>query len=188
MWHRDKEDGMAATIRDDAPYKEFAQRLTSLRKKAGLTRAELGKEVGISARAIVNYENGERIPYGDTCAKMAEVFGITTDELLGVKNPELAMAQAEGMDRMRSISGKKGAERLQAVYQEAANLAGGDLSEDQLLEFSLEMTKMAAIAQQRLTEMHTNKRYQDTVEKKAQQTDATVKAIDDKIINLNEQK
>ena len=92
---------MAATIKDDAPYKDFAERLRKLRENAGLTRAQLGEKVGVSGRSIINYENGERIPFGDTCAKMAETFGITTDELLGVNNPQLEMAKAEALDSMR---------------------------------------------------------------------------------------
>lgn len=179
---------MAVTIRDDAPYKEFALRLTKLRTDAGLTRAQLGEKIGVAGRSIINYENGERIPYGDTCVKMAEVFGITTDELLGVENPDLAMAQAEAMDQMRSINGKKGAARLQAMYLEAQHLAGGEMTDDQLLEFSMEMTKAAQIAQQRLNERFTNKRYQATVEAKAQKTAAAVEAIDNAIISLTSEK
>ena len=124
---------MAATIREGAPYREFAERLSKLRAEAKLTRAELGEKIGVAARSIINYENGERIPYGDVCARMAQVFGISVDELLGVENPELEMARAEALDSMRSINGKKGAERLQAVYAEAASLAGGDLTDDQLM-------------------------------------------------------
>lgn len=86
---------MAATIKEDAPYREFAERLTKLRTEAGLTRAQLGEKIGVAGRSIINHENGERIPYGDTCVKMAEVFGITTDELLGVENPELEMEKAK---------------------------------------------------------------------------------------------
>ena len=134
---------MAATIREDAPYKEFAKRLTKLRTEAKMTRAQLGEKIGVAGRSIINYENGERIPYGDTCAKMAEVFGITTDQLLGVENPDLVLSRAEALETMRKINGKKGADRLKVVYDEAANLAGGDLTEDQLLEFSMEMQKMA---------------------------------------------
>lgn len=175
---------MAATIRDDAPYKDFAMRLTKLRKDAGLTRAELGEKIGVAGRSIINYENGERIPYGDTCAKMAQVFGITVDELLGVENPELLMARAEAIDSMRALNGKKGADRLQAVYKEAANLAGGDLTDDQLLEFSMEMQKMAMIAQQRLREKFTRQRYQATVDAKAQKTEDAVTEIDNAIIAM----
>ncbi len=176
---------MAATIRKDAPYKAFAERLTALRTNAGMTRAELGDKVGVAGRSIINYENGERIPYGDVCAKMAEVFGITTDELLGIENSALAMAREEAIDRMRDINGKSGAERLQQVYADAANLAGGDLSDEQLLEFSLEMSKMAMLAQQRLRERHSGKKYQSTVTEKAEQTKIAVKAIDDAIIAMN---
>ena len=176
---------MAAKIREDAPYKEFAERLTKLRTDAGLSRAELGEKVGIAGRSIINYENGERIPYGDVCARMAEVFGITTDELLGVENSALAMVQEEATDQMRSISGSKGAARLRRVYNEAASLAGGDLSDDQLLEFSMEMQKMALLAQQRLTERYTNKKYQDTVNAKAEKTAEAVTAIDNAITAMN---
>jgi len=179
---------MAATIRNDAPYRDFAKRLTKLRTDAGLTRAELGERIGIAGRSIVNYENGERIPYGDVCAKMAEVFGITTDELLGIENPELAMAREEAITRMYDINGRTGADRLRQVYADAASLAGGDLSDEQLLEFSLEMSKMAMLAQQRLRERHSSRKYQDTVNEKAIQTDMAVKAIDDAIISMNAEK
>ena len=46
---------MAATIREDAPYKEFAERLTKLRTEAGLTRAQLGEKIGVAGRSIINY-------------------------------------------------------------------------------------------------------------------------------------
>ena len=177
-----------ATNGNEAPYKEFGERLLELRTKAGLTRSELGEKCGISGRSIINYENGSRIPFGDTCAKMATVFGITTDELLGVENPELAMAQAQGLELMRKINGKKGEERLQILYQETAHLAGGDLSDDQLLEFSMEMTKAAQIAQQELTRRFTNKRYQSTVEVKAKQTAEAVAEIDAAIEDLTSNK
>ena len=176
---------MAATIREDAPYKDFAERLSRLRTEAGLTRAELGERVGVAGRSIINYENGERIPYGDVCAKMAEVFGITTDELLGTENSALIMSREEALDRMREINGKTGAERLKQVYADAANLAGGDLSDEQLLEFSLEMSKMAMLAQQRLRERHSSKKFQSTIDEKAEKTTIAVKAIDDAIIAMN---
>lgn len=168
----------------EVPYSEFGKKLTTLRRDAGMTRAELGDICGVAQSTIVNYERGTRIPYADTAVKIADYFHITVHELLCVENEELAMAQAEAMDQMRAINGKKGADRLQEMYQEAAHLAGGDLSDDQLLEFSLEMTKAAQIAQQRLNERFTNKRYQSTVEAKAEQTAAAVKAIDEKIISL----
>ena len=173
---------MAATIKDDAPYKDFAERLRKLREDAGLTRAQLGEKVGVSGRSIINYENGERIPVGDTCAKMAETFGITTDELLGVSNPQLEMAKAEALDSMRLTNGKSGAARLEhALNTVGSVLAGGELSEAQAQEYIFEMQKMAFLAQQRLRETHTNKRYHATVEAKAEETKSTVEELDSKI-------
>ena len=168
----------------DAPYADFGAKLFNLRKEEGLTRVELGNACGISPSAILNYERGTRIPYADVAVKLADFFHITIHELLGMENPEIAMAQAEALDRMRSISGKKGEDRLKAVYEEAANLAGGDLSDAQLLEFSMEMSKAAVIAQQQLTARFTNRRYQDTVEAKEKLTEATVRAIDEVISQL----
>ena len=165
----------------EVPYAEFGERLMELRKKANMTRQELGEICGVAPSTIVNYERGTRIPYADTAVKMADHFHITVHELLGVENPELAMAQAEALDQMRSVNGKKGADRLTAVLTEAEHLAGGDLSEDQLIEYTMELNKMAMQAQQRLREIHTNKRYQGTVEAKADETKASVKALDEAI-------
>lgn len=165
----------------EVPYAEFGERLMDLRKKANMTRQQLGDICGVAPSTIVNYERGTRIPYADTAVRMAQHFGISVPELLGMENPELAMAQAEALDQMRSVNGKKGADRLNAVLQEAGHLAGGDLSEEQLIEYTMELNKMAMQAQQRLREIHTNKRYQETVTAKAEETKANVKAIDEAI-------
>ena len=162
----------------EVPYAEFGERLMELRKKANMTRAELGEICGVAPSTIVNYERGTRIPYADTAVKMADHFHITVHELLGVDNTELAMAQAEALDQMRSVNGKKGADRLMAVLAEAEHLAGGDLTEAQLQEYSMELTKLTYEANQRLREIYSNKRYQETVEAKAEETRDSVKAID----------
>ncbi len=171
-------------VMQGAPYAEFGQRLTELRKKARMNRSELAEACGVAASTIVNYEKGTRIPYADTAVKMAQHFGLSVEELLGMKDPEIAMANAQALDQMRSINGKKGADRLQAVYQEAASLAGGDLTDDQLLEFSMEMQKMALLAQQHLTERFSNRRYQATVEAKAEATAEAVKVLNEAIAAL----
>ena len=168
----------------EVPYAEFGERLMELRKKANMTRQELGEICGVAPSTIVNYERGTRIPYADTAVKMADHFHITIHELLGVENPELAMAQAEALDQMRSVNGKKGADRLTAVLAEAEHLAGGDLSEDQLIEYTMELNKLAMQAQQRLREIHTNRRYQATVDAKAAETREKVAALYDAIETL----
>lgn len=168
----------------EVPYAEFGERLMELRKKANMTRQELGEICGVAPSTIVNYERGTRIPYADTAVKMAQHFGLSVPELLGMENPDLAMAQAEALDQMRGVNGKKGADRLRAVLAEAGHLAGGDLTEDQLVEYSMELTKLAMEAQQRLREIYSNKRYQETVEAKAEETKESVKTINAAISEL----
>ena len=188
------------TSNKEVPYAAFGARLMNLRKNANMTRAELGEICGVAPSTIVNYERGTRIPYADTAVKMADYFHISVHDLLGIDNPEIVMAQAEALDQMQNINGKKGADRLSAVLAEAGHLAGGDLSEEQLIEYTMELNKMAmqaqqAIpqevpeegamqAQQRLREIHTNKRYQATVDAKAAETEKNVAALDAAIRSL----
>lgn len=175
---------MAATIREDAPYKEFAERLTKLRTEAGLTRAQLGEKIGVAGRSIINYENGERIPYGDTCAKMAEVFGITTDELLGVENPEVEMAKAKAVDDMGRIFGSSSANSAQ-TYLDGTNalLAGGTLSAEDQLDFISVMRKVLVDAEIRAKQKFTPNKFrtpewQGRTEEQRAQADAVIHDAD----------
>ena len=147
---------MAATIREDAPYKEFAKRLTKLRNDAGLTRAQLGEKIGVAGRSIINYENGERIPYGDTCAKMAKVFGITTDELLGVEDPETEMLAAELADTATSSMSARAKARAQKSIRDAESVLGaGSLTPEDRKGYILTMQRIMLEASLQATDTYT---------------------------------
>lgn len=53
------------------------------RRTLDLTQEKLGELLGIDASAIRKYESGRVIPPADKLAKLAELFDITTDYLLG---------------------------------------------------------------------------------------------------------
>jgi len=172
-----------ATIASDAPYREFALRLAGLREKSGMSRSQLAEKCGIAARSIINYENGTRIPFGDTCARMAEAFGITTDELLGVSRA--ASVKAGAVADMRAF-GPKAPERLrQALDTIGSTFAGGELEEEQMEEYVLEMQKMAMLAQQKLREMHTNRRYRETVTAMEEETRKKVEEINQQLLGFS---
>ena len=178
---------MTAKIKDDAPYKDFAERLTKLRKKAGLTRAQLGEKIGVSGRSIINYENGERIPFGDVCVRMAEVFGITVDALLGVEKPDVEMAKAKALEEMRLINGKRGVDRLRNALDVAQGvMAGGYIDDSQMAEFSYELSKMALLAQDALRKKYTSDLYAETKKRKSEETNATIRKINQEIGALTE--
>lgn len=58
-------------------------RIKQLRKLKRMTQSELAEKVNLDKSAICNYEKGYRTPTIDTVQKIAEVFGVTVDYLLG---------------------------------------------------------------------------------------------------------
>ena len=148
---------MAAKIRDDAPYKDFAERLREYRKKTCLTRSQLSEKIGVAESTLINYERGKRIPFGDACVRIAAVFGITVDELLGAETQNVEMAKAMALEEMRLIKDKKGADRLRNALDVAQGVIGGGYLDDyELAEFSYEMTKMAVMATKALRNKNRN--------------------------------
>ena len=65
----------------------LGERIASLRKKAGLTQEELAEKLGISPQAVSKWENDISCPDIMTLPLIAELYGITIDELF--KNDEL---------------------------------------------------------------------------------------------------
>lgn len=62
--------------------------LKLLREKAGLTKKEAAKAIGITERAYIAYEYGERDVSTDTLIKIAKYYGVTTDYLLDIEPAE----------------------------------------------------------------------------------------------------
>lgn len=62
---------------------ELKDTLKYIREKNGLTKRELCEKTGISERAYLTYEFGEREPKVSVIAKLADFYGVTTDYLLG---------------------------------------------------------------------------------------------------------
>jgi transcriptional regulator with XRE-family HTH domain len=68
------------------PSQTFGQRLAELRRLRGLTQVQLAEKLNSTQRAITYYENEASYPPVDTIIELAKILGISTDELLGVKN------------------------------------------------------------------------------------------------------
>lgn len=61
----------------------LGERLRLLRKGRGYTQQELADRLGISASAVGMYEQGRRQPDPDILCRVAEVFGVRVDYLVG---------------------------------------------------------------------------------------------------------
>ena len=58
------------------------QVISSLRKKKGLTQAELAARIGVTDKAVSKWENGRGMPDVDLLKPLCDELGITTDEFL----------------------------------------------------------------------------------------------------------
>ena len=58
-------------------------RLKHLRIEKGLTQEELAEKVGLKKPTISCYESDKRQPDYNTLMKLADIFGVTIDGLLG---------------------------------------------------------------------------------------------------------
>lgn len=64
----------------------IGRQIADLRKKAGMTQIDLANKLNVSNKTISKWERAVGYPDVTVIAKMAEVFGVSTDELLGAKN------------------------------------------------------------------------------------------------------
>lgn len=66
--------------------KEIGAALEAARIAAGKTKRDVARETGISYSAYCSYEYGEREAKNNTIIKLAEYYGTTVDNLLGINN------------------------------------------------------------------------------------------------------
>ena len=59
-------------------------RIAALRKEKGLTQEQLAEKVGVSAQAVSKWENDVSCPDITLLPLLADLFGVSVDELLGV--------------------------------------------------------------------------------------------------------
>ena len=67
-------------------------RIRDLRSARGMQQADLAKELSVSRVSISRYETGERDPDIETILRLCDIFGCTSDYLLGrypVPSPDL---------------------------------------------------------------------------------------------------
>ena len=60
----------------------FKDNLISLRKLNHLSQEELAEKLGISRQTLSKYETGESVPDIEKCKAIADVFGVTLDDLV----------------------------------------------------------------------------------------------------------
>jgi len=89
----------------DLGIETIGQRIARLRKERGYSQEALAQKMGIVRVLVSDYEKGRLRPHPEMVARFALAFGITADELIGLKllegddhQPNLAIQK-----RMRMI-------------------------------------------------------------------------------------
>lgn len=75
----------------------LGKRVAACRKKLGITQDRLAEQLGVTAQAVSKWENDLSCPDIATLPKLAEIFGISVDALLGIVPPE-AEAETEAKE------------------------------------------------------------------------------------------
>ena len=65
--------------------KELAERIVKFRKERGITQIDLAAALGVTQPMISRFERGDFRISSDMVFKLAKLFAVTSDELLGLK-------------------------------------------------------------------------------------------------------
>ncbi|MDR0862250.1 MAG: helix-turn-helix domain-containing protein [Oscillospiraceae bacterium] len=67
----------------------IGEKIKTLRKDKHLTQQEVAQRIGVSKAMISSYELESRMPNYAILVKLASLFGVTTDFLLGMRNAHM---------------------------------------------------------------------------------------------------
>ena len=66
----------------------FQDNLLQMRKMKGFTQEEIAEKVGVTRQAVAKWEAGETVPDLDKCKMLAEMFGVSLDDLANYEPEE----------------------------------------------------------------------------------------------------
>ncbi|AIQ75881.1 helix-turn-helix transcriptional regulator [Paenibacillus sp. FSL P2-0536] len=66
---------------------EYGKRLMEARKKSKLTQEQVMKRINVNNKTISNYENGISQPDFDTLRALCNLYEVSADWILDLKNP-----------------------------------------------------------------------------------------------------
>ena len=100
-------------MNDEKLKKQIGANITAYRKRLGLTQAGLAEKLNYSDKAVSKWERAESVPDVLTLAALAEVLGVTVNELLSDPNalPEETGAVQQAMERVVEKTLKRKADK-----------------------------------------------------------------------------
>ena len=105
----------------------LADKIVSLRKKAGWSQEELAEQLGVTRQSVSKWEGAQSVPDMDKVVQMSRLFGVTTDYLLKDELEEPAPAPAEEERPLRRVTMEQAADYLARRREAAPKVALGVL-------------------------------------------------------------
>ena len=105
----------------ETPRTDFGERLFKLREKQGFTQSHVAEQLGVSARAYAFWERKPVALQASQIAKLAEIFNVTADFIVGRPEPKARRNGPKGklekiFDRVNELSRSK-QERIAGVVE-----------------------------------------------------------------------
>ena len=83
---------------------EIGQKIKRLRTQRGISQIDLSTQLGVSKSVVSSYENGIHLPPYDVLIKIALLFDVSTDYLLGLQNHQTINVDGLSNTQIEAIS------------------------------------------------------------------------------------
>lgn len=94
----------------------IGNKLLNIRKRTGMTQAEVAEVAGLSDRTYADIERGTVNMRAETLLRICQVFHITPDEIFTENNTTLSVRQEELFHRLNNCSPKEKETALNILF------------------------------------------------------------------------
>jgi hypothetical protein len=109
----------------------LADKIVTLRKRAGWSQEELAAQLGVSRQSVSKWEGAQSVPDMQKVVQMSRLFGVTTDYLLKEELGEPEPAPAESAAPLRCVTMEQAADYLALLLLAAlSDRPGAAISEN----------------------------------------------------------
>jgi len=111
----------------------IGEKIKLLRKRAGMTQAELAEKLAVTTRAVIYFEKNQRHPSDEIIKRLAEIYEIS-EEVLADDRKDLELTKEEKfIQRAKSEDNKRGKTEAEKFLEKCrVFFAGGSVSDEDM--------------------------------------------------------
>jgi len=111
----------------------IGEKIKLLRKRTGMTQAELAEKLAVTTRAVIYFEKNQRHPSDEIIKRLAEIYEIS-EEVLADDRKDLELTKEEKfIQRAKSEDNKRGKTEAEKFLEKCrVFFAGGSVSDEDM--------------------------------------------------------